>query len=312
MFPVEGWVGSSAVTVSQASDGAVQLVAHGDAPAEQAVAQALAVLSLDIDATAWPDVGARDQVMAQLQRRYRFVRPVLFATPYEAAAHFVLGHRRSAAQSRRLRAALAESHGDPVNIDGQVFHAFPRPQVLAKVTAFPGVETPRLERLHAIAAAALEGSLDRQRLRDLEEADALTQLRQLPGIGDFFAQGILHRGAGTADGITRDEMSLLAIRTAYSLTDATPPAQVLEIGERWHPFRMWATVLLHIEMRAGRALPARPHSGGRSPRRPPATAWQQDDSLYGSGRSRSACVSRSMTSSARAASERQSSMAARK
>jgi DNA-3-methyladenine glycosylase II len=134
--------------------------------------QALAVLSLDVDATGWPDVGARDQVMGDLQRRYRFVRPVLFPTPYEAAAHFVLGHRRSAAQARRLRTALGDSHGDPVNIGSQVLHAFPRPQVLAKVAAFPGVETPRLERLHAI-------------------------------------------------------------RTGYyGLSDATPPARVLEIGER--------------------------------------------------------------------------------
>ena len=261
-FPVEGWQGSAAVAVSQASDGAVQLVAHGDAPADQAVAQALAVLSLDVDATGWPDVGGRDQVLGDLQRRYRFVRPVLFPTPYEAAAHFVLGHRRSTAQARRLRTALADSHGDPVNIGGQVFHAFPRPQVLAKVAAFPGVEAPRLERLRAIAAAALDGTLDRGRLRALEEEEALAELRQLPGIGDFFAQGILHRGAGSTDAITRDELSLHAIRTAYDLSDATPPAQVLEIGERWRPFRMWATVLLHIDMRRSGALPAQKRPSG--------------------------------------------------
>jgi len=217
------------------------------------VAQALAVLSLDVDATSWPDVGARDQVMGDLQRRYRYLRPVLFPTPYEAAAHFVLGHRRSAAQARRLRAALAESHGDAVKIGGQVLHAFPRPQVLATVAGFPGVETPRLERLHAIAAAALDGILDRCRLRELQEPEALAELRELPGVGEFFAQGILHRGAGGTDGITRDETSLQAIRAAYGLGDATPPAQVLEISERWRPFRMWATVLLHIDMRRSRS-----------------------------------------------------------
>ena len=118
--------------------------------------------------------------------------------------------------------------------------------------AFAGI------RLHAIAAAALDGLLDRHRLRDLEEAEALAQLRQLPGVGDFFAQGILHRGAGSTDSITRDELSLHAIRTAYGLSDTTPPARVLEIGERWRPFRMWATVLLHIDMRRSGALPARP------------------------------------------------------
>ncbi len=106
------------------------------------------------------------------------------------------------------------------------------------------------------------GRLDRGRLRGLEEEEALAELRQLPGIGDFFAQGILHRGAGSTDCITRDELSLHAIRTAYDLSDTTPPAQVLEIGERWRPFRMWAMVLLHIDMRRSGALPVQKRPSG--------------------------------------------------
>jgi len=77
----------------------------------------------------------------------------------------------------------------------------------------------KLERLHHVAHAALEGTLDRARLRSLPEPEALTQLRTLPGIGEFFAQGILMRGAGLVDAVTDDDITPRAIRLLYGLRE---------------------------------------------------------------------------------------------
>jgi DNA-3-methyladenine glycosylase II len=95
------------------------------------------------------------------------MRPTLFSSPYEAATHFVLSHRRSIAQSRATRARLALEHGDRIEIKGGTFHAFPRPQVLSKLRAARGLDAERLVRLRGIADAALDGTLDRRRLRRL-------------------------------------------------------------------------------------------------------------------------------------------------
>jgi DNA-3-methyladenine glycosylase II len=176
------------------------------------------------------------------------MRPTLFLSPYEAAAHFVLSHRRSIAQSRATRARLAEEHGDRFEIDGGVFHAFPRPHVLRKLRVARGFDPERLVRLHGIADAALDGTLGRSRLRRLSVERALTEIRALRGIGDFFAQGILFRGAGIVDEITHDEQLRLAVQRAYAMRSLPDPAAVERIAEKWRPYRMWAEVLLVLEL----------------------------------------------------------------
>jgi DNA-3-methyladenine glycosylase II len=187
-------------------------------------------------------------VIRRLQQRYGLVRPTLFPSPYEAAAHFVLAHRRSIAQSRATRARLAEQHGDRFEIDGGAFHAFPRPHVLRKVRDARGLDPERLVRLHGIADAALDGTLDRKRLRRLSIERALSEIRALRGIGEFFAQGILFRGAGIVDDITRDDQLRLAVQRAYAMSALPDPATVERLAEKWRPYRMWAEVLLVLEL----------------------------------------------------------------
>jgi DNA-3-methyladenine glycosylase II len=87
--------------------------------------------------------------------------------------------------------------------------------------------------------------------------EAVTRLETLSGIGPFFAQGILHRGAGLADEVTRDDVTEYAVKTAYNLGQTPDHSQVLEIARAWRPFRMWAAVLLHVWIRREVGLPRR-------------------------------------------------------
>src|SRR5207302_4552285 len=92
-------------------------------------------------------------------------------------------------------------------------------EALLGLNAIASIAPLKVERLHAVARAALEGMLDRTRLRSLPEPEALQQLRTLPGIGEFFAQGILMRGAGLVDAVTDDELTARAIQLLYGLQE---------------------------------------------------------------------------------------------
>lgn len=244
-FPVEGWRTSAAVVVSQEAGGRILGEVHGAGrDAAKAWRQALATLSLDVDGRSYPAIGRRDPVIGRLQRRFGLVRPTLFASPYEAAAHFVLSHRRSIAQARTMRARLADEHGDAIGVAGATVHAFPGPQALRSVRAFRGLDPERLARLRGIADAAIEGTLDRKRLRRLSIERALAEIRELRGIGEFFAQGILFRGAGVVDDITKDDQLRLAVARAYRMTTPPDDAALARIADRWRPLRMWVEVLL--------------------------------------------------------------------
>lgn len=225
---------------------------HGadEADAERAWRQTLATVSLDVDGQGFIDIGRRDPIIGRLQAEYKNLRPVLFHSPYEAACAFIIGHRISILQTRRIRQRMAEQAGATIEVDGTAFKAFPDPCVLLRLESFPGVASMKVERLHHVARAALEGALDRARLRSLPEPDALTQLRTLPGIGEFFAQGILMRGAGLVDAVTDDDITPRAIQLLYGLRERPDRATVLKRAETWRPYRMWAVVLLNVWLRS--------------------------------------------------------------
>ncbi len=267
-FPIEGWNGSAAAAVRQAPDGSITgtVSTTPGADAERAWEQVRATLSLDVDGTGFPEIGVRDPVLGALATRYDWLRPVCFYSPYEAAVNFVIGQRISMRQARALRARLSRELGDEIAIEEQVVQAFPLPERLAALRAFPGLPDEKVARMRGIAAAAADGQLDRAVLRALPVPEALARLQLLRGVGPFAAQGILHRGAGLVDDVPDDEVTKEAVMLAYALPRRPPLADVLSIAEAWRPFRMWATVLLHLWLRRERGGPSRTSNRSRAGR----------------------------------------------
>lgn len=260
-FPVEGWTGSAVVQLRQDADGILRGQAFGGGDPATAERQAARSLSLDHDGTGWPEVGRRDPVVGRLQERFGLLRPVCFFSAYEAATSFVIGQRISMVQTRRVKERLAVEAGDAieVEIDGEqrTVHAFPRPQQLLALTEIAGVAAVKVERLHGLARAALDGRLATERLRGLPTDEALKELKTLPGIGEWTSSGVLTRGCGVADILPLgDRISREAVRHFHGL-DAEPDDAAWEsIADAWRPYRMWATVLLHMAWR--RDQPAAP------------------------------------------------------
>lgn len=257
-FPVEGWQSSAAVIVSRGKGEKISISVHGrNVDVSRATSQALAVLSLDVDGSDWPSVGKKDRRIGHLQVKYGYVRPILFHSPYEAAAHFIIGHRISIKQGQAIRAKMSEAAGDAITVDGNAFHAFPLPRRLLEISEFSGLNATKIKRLHGIAQAALAGTLDREHLRELPVEEARKQLLGLDGVGPFFASGILNRGVGVVDAITEDDLTRHAVKAAYQLRTSPTYKEVLRIAENWKPFRMWAEVLLHIWLWREIGLPKR-------------------------------------------------------
>jgi DNA-3-methyladenine glycosylase II len=262
-FPVEGWRTSAAVAMRQDGERVTgEVFGATGRDAEKAWHQALAAISLDFDGAAFAEVGRRDPAIGALQQEYRFLRPALFHSPYEAAAGFTIGHRIQVNQARRVRQQMAVTHGDAIDVDGSTQHAFPRPQELLKLHDFTGLSAAKIDRLHAVARAALDGWLDREALRALDPEDALEHLQTLPGVGPFFSQGILMRGAGLTDGFTDDDLTVKAVKTICKLPESAGINEVIERAEAWRPYRMWCVVLLHVSYRSQTATDGGLRGGG--------------------------------------------------
>ncbi|KOG90221.1 Fe-S cluster assembly protein HesB, partial [Streptomyces varsoviensis] len=192
-----------------------------------------------------------DPVVAGLQTEFPGLRPVLFHSPYEAAAWTVIGNRLRMDQGGRLKARIAEEYGQAVEVAGRTLHAFPTPTALRRVDRFTGLPGLKAERLRAIADAALDDRLNARQLRSQPIEFSLTDLKELPGIGPFSAELILIRGVGHPDVFPVHEPRMhQAMAAAYGLDAATAAdtARLAAIAAAWRPYRSW--VGLHLRSRA--------------------------------------------------------------
>jgi DNA-3-methyladenine glycosylase II len=245
-FGVDGYARYAGVELRQDDRGAVHAVAHGDDLDLAAVQrQVERVLSLDYDGQDFLAVGDRDPVIGRLQAAAPGLRPPLFYSPYEAAAWSVLSARRSARQMRPVRDRLGQAHGASFELAGQQLPAFPAPEALLGIESFPGVPPEKIERLHGVARAALDGILDPDRLMALGPEQAAAQVQGIKGIGPFYSELIVIRATGFADVLPTGEARGLALAgELYGLGGPATPAQLRDLAEPWRPFRTWALVLI--------------------------------------------------------------------
>lgn len=239
------------VCLRQREDGVVIGEGFGQVGSEWLRSEVERILSLDVDGSGFAAVGERDPTIGRLQQRFEGLRPVLFLSPFEAGAWAIISHRLRIVQASRVKARVAEELGQRVDIHGDVRVAFPGPDQLGRLESFPGLFARKVEWLRALAAAAQEGLLDAERLRALTPDEALSQLKALPGIGDFSAELVLLRGAGEPDYLPTAEPRLRrAVALAYDMDGGPSNDEVEELAEAWRPYRTWAAVLLRSFLEA--------------------------------------------------------------
>lgn len=246
-FPVEETEGAVAVSVRQVDDclRAEVLANQGGVATEKVRAQLERTLSLEPDGDAFVRIIARDQVLNALQQQRPGVRPVLFPSPYQAAARAIIGQRLHVRQAATIAARIAAEHGVALDACGRTLHAFPTAKRLADLSPIQGLSERKVNQLRALGAAAADGLLDTRLLRAMEREAAMAHLQRLGGIGPFSAELILIRGVGDPDAFPKTEMRLQrAMAEAYGLGPDPDSAKLEQIAEGWRPYRSWVGLLL--------------------------------------------------------------------
>ena len=257
-FVVDGTDLVAAVDVRQAeADGSVAIGMTTEASPAAVGRQVGRLLSLDEDGDGFTAIGARDQVIGQLQADNPGFRPTGFWSPFEAAVWALVSHRIQRGQAANVKAAIADRFGTTIRHDGHDLVAFPAPAVLAGVdlSVIAGLGGRKPEWLRGLALAAMDGVLDADRLRSRPAHEALASLQRLAGVGPFSAELILVRGAMTVDVAPAHEGRFRqAVSALYGLPEPVDDATIARITDGWAPYRTWASVLV----RSAAETPGRP------------------------------------------------------
>jgi 3-methyladenine DNA glycosylase/8-oxoguanine DNA glycosylase len=223
------------VRVTQPEAGRVEVLPDAAAP----LVRRMFCLDWDGDAFA----ALEDPVLRELGARHPGLRPVLFATPWEALCWMLIGHRISMAQAARLKDALRDAIGPEVG--GR--RAFPPPEAVLEHGA-PGLPEIKAERVRALAQRGAAGELDAELLRAMEPDEAREWLERSPGIGPWSSAFVLIRGVGFPDLLPFADRRLAeSVARHYGLPAPPDEAQFAEISARWAPFRAWAAFLLRAD-----------------------------------------------------------------
>ncbi len=190
-FPLDRTFETAGVVLRAEGGEVIGSVARG--PAEAVAGQVARMLSVDVDATAYPEVTRRDPAIGRVMRAHPGLRPVLFPSPYEAAVWAVISQRIAQRQAATAKAALSAEHGDAVELELGTVRSLPAPERLLKVSSARGLTPEKIERLHAVARAALEGVLDADHLKELGYEESLRVLQGIRGIGPFWSGGTCAR-----------------------------------------------------------------------------------------------------------------------
>jgi DNA-3-methyladenine glycosylase II len=108
-----------------------------------------------------------------------------------------------------------------------------------------GLSARKGETLRALAERFVDGRLSDEVLSQMTDDEVEAVLTEVPGIGPWTAHGFLLVALDRPDVFMSGDLALRrAIQRAYGLDHAPTEDEVLELAERWRPYRSLAVSYL--------------------------------------------------------------------
>jgi DNA-3-methyladenine glycosylase II len=199
-------------------------------------------LSLDDDLKPFYDIAYNDPAFAPIIDQLYGLHHVKFLTLFESSCWSVLAQHIPLAVSRKMKRTLIERFGSSIEVNGQVYWAFPEQEQLADVSVEEFTlllkNSKRAEYLAGVVQAFKNA--DENFLRTAPYAEAEAWLRRIKGIGEWSAAFILLRGLGRMEQMPFSLKPILsAIEKVYG-----PGETIEKIAARYGPhLGYWAFYL---------------------------------------------------------------------
>jgi len=108
-----------------------------------------------------------------------------------------------------------------------------------------GLSWRKIGTLRDLAGRLTDGRLDQDVLSALPDDELLAELTAIPGIGPWTVQGAMLVALGREDVVLPGDLALRKqVQAVYQLDHLPSQQEVLDIAERWRPYRSLATSYL--------------------------------------------------------------------
>jgi AraC family transcriptional regulator, regulatory protein of adaptative response / DNA-3-methyladenine glycosylase II len=155
---------------------------------------------------------------------------------FELATRAILGQQVTVKGATTLAGRIARAFGRQFSPAAGLTHLFPPPEVLAEANLHNiGLPKARAETIRSLARAVCEGRLS---FHGIASSEAITRLREIPGIGKWTTEYIAMRALGEPDAFPSGDLALLR-------ASGLPTFRELEKrADAWRPWRAYAAMFL--------------------------------------------------------------------
>jgi len=158
---------------------------------------------------------------------------------YGALLFQVTGQQLSVAATRRTLARIEDLFGGHLPAPTELLAVDPGRLREA------GLSWRKVGTLRDLAERLTDGRLDQDALSKLPDDELIAELTTITGIGPWTVQGALLIALGREDVVLPGDLALRkAILAAYRLDHLPTQQEVLDIAEKWRPYRSLATSYL--------------------------------------------------------------------
>jgi len=202
------------------------------------------IFRLRDDLRALYDFMEQDEVLRKIKEKFYGLRPPgIGASIFEGAIRVIIQQQISLQVAYVMTGTLVRRFGEKIEIDGKPYYDFPSPQVLAN-TDENELRKCKLSRQKAryIRELALKvaNGYDLEKIRGLDNEEAIEELMKFNGIGRWTAELILITTLGRMDLCVPDDLGARkAVSYFYFGGKLQSGDMVREFTERWGEFKGW-------------------------------------------------------------------------
>jgi DNA-3-methyladenine glycosylase II len=151
-----------------------------------------------------------DERLKPFVDQFQGFKPPRFETDFEALVNAIACQQVTLTLGIRLLNSLVAAYGEPLQTEGGIFHAFPRPQALADANIEDlrkmGFSYQKARYLTGLAQQVISGQFNLPEIELLDDAEAVERLRTLKGVGRWTAEYFLLRGLGRTHVFPADDV----------------------------------------------------------------------------------------------------------
>jgi DNA-3-methyladenine glycosylase II len=215
--------------------------------------EAISVLfNLNFDLAPFYEEVKKDKVMACLTQKLRGLKSPTTQTVFEALVDSIVEQQISLKVANSMEKKLIKKFGDALDLEGEVYYAYPTPQRMALASVEElregGLSQRKAEYIKSASTLMMEGKLDLEKLRNYESVDEIIrELDKVKGVGVWTAEFTLLRGMQRLEALPADDLGLRRVISHYYCGGkAITGAQAREIAEGWGKWKGLAAYYLVV------------------------------------------------------------------